>query len=104
MTHEMGMGVGTLGRGADLVDGARQDFDRLGARLDHEIDLLRPRWQGAGADAFFAVKEAWTDRQGVVVAALDGLATALRGTERDVLDTDDAQAAGFHQDLGRLGG
>ena len=104
MPHEMGMGVGTLGRGADLVEGARHDFDRMSADLDHELDLLRSRWQGSGGSAFFAVKEAWTDRQGVVVAALDGLATALRGTERDVLATDDTQAAGFHQDLGRLGG
>jgi WXG100 family type VII secretion target len=104
MPHEMGMGVGTLGRGADLVEGARHDFDRMSAELDHEIDLLRSRWQGAGGSAFFAVKEAWTDRQRVVVSALDGLAGALRDTERDVLATDDTQAAGFHQDLGRLGG
>ena len=104
MPHEMGMGAGTLGRGADLVDGARQDFDRMGAELDHEIDALRSRWQGSGGSAFFALKDAWNDRQRRVVAALDGLAAALRGTERDVTATDAAQAAGFHQDLGRLGG
>ena len=104
MSHEMGMGVGTLGRGADLVDGARQDFDRLSVELDHEIDALRSRWQGTGGSAFFALRDAWTDRQHRVVAALDGLAEALRGTERDVMATDESQAAGFHQDLGRLGG
>ena len=104
MPHEMGMGVGTLGRGADLVDGARHDFDRMSAELDHEIDLLRPRWQGAGGSSFFVLKDAWNDRQRRVVAALDELATALRSTERDVAATDEAQAAGFHQDLGRLGG
>jgi WXG100 family type VII secretion target len=104
MSHEMGMGVGTLGRGADLVEGARQDFDRMSAALDHEIDQLRPQWQGAGGRAFFVLKDAWRDRHLRVVAALDGLAVALRDTERGVLATDEAQAAGFHQDLGRLGG
>ena len=104
MPHEMGMGAGTLGRGADLVGAARQDFDRMSAELDHEIDQLRPRWQGAGGRAFFVLKDAWNDRQRRVVAALDDLAAALRDTERDVLATDEAQAAGYHQDLGRLGG
>ena len=104
MPHEMGMGVGTLGRGADLVGAARQDFDRMSAELDHEIDQLRPRWQGAGGSAFFGLKDAWNDRHRRVVAALDDLAAALRDTERDVLATDEAQAAGYHQDLGRLGG
>lgn len=104
MPHEMGMGAGTLGRGADLVGGARSDFDRMSAELDHEIDQLRSQWQGAGGRAFFVLKDAWRDRQARVVAALDGLAGALRDTERDVLATDEAQAAGYHQDLGRLGG
>jgi WXG100 family type VII secretion target len=104
MPHEMAMGAGTLGRGADLVGAARHDFDRMSAELDHEIDQLRPRWQGAGGRAFFVLKDAWNDRHRRVVAALDGLAAALRDTQRDVLTTDEAQAAGYHHDLGRLGG
>lgn len=102
MPHEMGMGAGTLGRGADLVGSARCDFDRMSAELDHEIDQLRPAWQGAGGRAFFVLEEAWAERHRRVLAALDGLAAALRDTERDVLATDEAQAAGYH-DLGRLG-
>lgn len=104
MPHEMGMGAGTLGRGADLVAEARHDFDRMSAALDHEIDQLHGRWQGAGGRAFFVLEGAWSDRQRRVVAALDVLAVALRDTERDLLVTDDAQAAAYHQDLGRLGG
>jgi WXG100 family type VII secretion target len=104
MPHEMGMGLGTLGRGADLVGDARADFDRMSAELDHEIDQLRPRWQGAGGRAFFVLKDAWHDRHGRVVAALDDLAAALRDTGRDVTATDEAQASAFHHDLGRLGG
>ncbi|WP_432476222.1 WXG100 family type VII secretion target [Nocardioides sp. GXQ0305] len=104
MPHEMGMGAGTLGRGADLVGAARHDFDRLSTELDHEIDQLRPRWQGAGGRAFFVLKDAWHDRQRRVVAALDDLAAALRDTERDLLATDETQAVGFHHDLSRLGG
>ncbi len=103
MPHEMGMGAGTLGRGADLVGAARSDFDRMSAELDHEIDQLRPAWQGAGGRAFFVLKDAWAERQQRVVAALDGLSAALRDTERDLVATDEAQAAGYHHDLSRLG-
>ena len=60
--------------------------------------------KGAGGRAFFELKDAWNDRHRRVVAALDDLAAALRDTERDVLTTDEAQAAGYHHDLGRLGG
>lgn len=104
MPQEMGMGVGTLGRGADLVGAARADFDRMSAELDAGIEELRGRWQGAGGSAFFVLEDAWQERHRRVVAALDGLAAALRGTERDVTATDQEQAAGYHQDLGRLGG
>lgn len=104
MAHEMGMGAGTLTRGADLVGSARQDFERMSAELDLEIDRLRPRWEGAGGRAFFVLKDAWSDRHREVAGALDGLAAALRDTERDLLVTDEAQAAGYHLDLGRLGG
>lgn len=104
MSHEMGMGAGTLGRGAGLVEAARHDFDRASCELDLEIDQLRSQWQGAGGQAFFVLKDAWSDRQRQVTAALEELAGALRGTERDVTATDQQQAAGYHQDLGRLGG
>ena len=104
MPNEMAMGVDTLGRGADLVEGARHDFDRLSAELDQEIDQLRGRWQGAGGQAFFVLHEAWTDRQRVIVSALDDFAAALRGTQRDVADTDETQAAAYFHDLSRLGG
>ena len=46
MPHEMGMGLGTLGRGADLVGEARADFDRMSAELDHG----RPAATAAGRE------------------------------------------------------
>lgn len=104
MPNEMGMGAGTLGRAAELVGAARSDFDRMSAELGHEVDQLRGRWQGAGGRAFFVLHQAWEDKQRVIVSALDDLSGALRSTERDVLATDDTQAAAYHQDLGRLGG
>ena len=104
MPDEMAMGMDTLGRGADLVEAARHDFDRMSAELDQEIASLRGRWQGAGGQAFFVLHDAWTDKQRVIVAALDGFATALRDTRRGVVDADDAQAATYHHDLSRLGG
>jgi len=76
----------------------------MSADLTSELDELRSQWQGAGGRAFFVLHEAWSERQRRVVSALDELAAALHGTERDVTTTDDAQAAAYHQDLGRLGG
>lgn len=104
MAQEMGMGAGTLGRGAELVGAARVDFDRMSAELDLELDQLRGRWQGAGGRAFFVLHDAWEEQQRRIVSALDDLGAALRGTERDVMTTDEAQASAYHQDLGRLGG
>lgn len=104
MSHQMGMGAGTLGRAAELVEAARHDFDQMAAELDSELDQLRGQWQGAGGRAFFVLHDAWHDKQRRVVSALEDLAGALRGTERDVGATDEAQAASYHQDLSRLGG
>ena len=103
MAHEMGMGAGTLGRAAELTAAAREDFDRMSAELDAEIAQLRGRWEGAGGRAFFVLQDAWNDKQRRIVAALDGFSASLRSTERDVLATDEAQAATYHHDLSRLG-
>jgi WXG100 family type VII secretion target len=92
---EMGMGEGTLKKAAQLVSGAKQDFDRMSGELDGQIAGLRGQWAGAGGQAFFVLHQAWTEKQRVVVSALDEFEAALLGTERDITSTDDTQASNF---------
>ncbi len=68
---EMGQGEGTLSKGAALVADAKVDFDRISNKLDGQIQGLRGRWQGAGGTAFFTLHQAWTEKQKVIVQALN---------------------------------
>lgn len=99
---EMGMGEGTLKKAARLVAGAKQDFDRLSAELDGQIGDLRGKWAGAGGQAFFVLHQAWTEKQKVIVSALNEFEASLLGTERDVMNTDDVQATTFSNFQNRL--
>ena len=100
---EMGQGEGTLSRAAGLVADARSDFDQISARLTGQIDGLRGRWAGAGGQAFFALHQAWTEKQRVIVSALNEFEASLTGTERDNLSTDQAQSATYQRTASRLG-
>ena len=70
-SNEMGMGEGTLKKAAQLVSGAKQDFDRLSGELEGQIGDLRGKWAGSGGQAFFILHQAWTEKQKVVVSALN---------------------------------
>lgn len=100
---EMGQGEHTLSRAAGLVAHARVDLDRTSNRLDGQVQGLRGRWRGAGGNAFFALHQAWTDRQKAIVGALEELESALRATERDNVATDEAQSSGYARTTSRLG-
>jgi WXG100 family type VII secretion target len=99
----MGQGVGTLGKGAALVAGAKVDFDRISNKLDGQVQGLRGRWQGAGGTAFFTLHQAWSEEQKVIVQALDEFQSALTSTERDNVSTDEAQSAHYARTTSRLG-
>lgn len=101
-TNEMGMGEGTLDKAAQLVSGARQDFDRLSGELGGQIGDLRGTWAGSGGQAFFVLHQAWTEKQKVVVSALNEFENSLLGTEKDVRSTDDSQASHFNNFSNRL--
>ena len=101
-TNEMGMGEGTLSQAAQLVSGAKQDFDRLSAELEGHIGDLRGKWAGSGGQAFFVLHQAWTEKQKVIVSALDEFENSLVGTEKDVASTDDTQASNFNKFQCRL--
>ena len=100
---EMGQGEQTLSRAAGMVAEAKQDFDGFSRRLDGQIAGLHGAWAGAGGTAFFALHQAWTEKQRVITGALDDFEASLRSTERDNTSTDQAQAASYHRTAGRLG-
>ena len=102
-TSEMGQGEGTLSKGAAMVGQARADLDSIGTRLEGQIQGLRGLWLGAGGTAFFALHRAWTDKQRIIVRALEELEGALTSTERDNVATDEAQSANYARTASRLG-
>ena len=103
MSAEMGQGAGTLSKGAALVAGAKGDFDRISNKLDGQIQGLRGRWQGAGGTAFFTLHQAWTEKQKVIVQALNEFENSLTSTEQDNVSTDEAQSANYTRTTRRLG-
>ena len=76
--NEMGMGEGTLTKAAGMVSTARQDFHKLSGELDGQINDLKGKWAGAGGQAFFILHQAWTDKQKLVVEALNEFEASLR--------------------------
>lgn len=101
---EMGQGEHTLSRAAGMVADAQHDLDGLSRRLDAQVAGLQGGWSGAGGTAFFALHQAWTERQSAITSALAGLEAGLRSTERDNVATDQDQSAHYHRTAARLGG
>ncbi|UAL29513.1 WXG100 family type VII secretion target [Nocardioides rotundus] len=101
-TAEMGQGEGTLSRAATLVADARSDFDRLSRDLEGRIQGLQGQWVGQGGTAFFALHRAWTEKQAVIVGALDGFERSLVATEKDNVATDETQMANYQRNAARL--
>jgi WXG100 family type VII secretion target len=99
----MGQGEGTLSKGAAMVGEARADLDSIGTRLESQIQGLHGLWLGDGGTAFFALHRTWTEKQRVIVRALEELEGALTSTERDNVSTDEAQSANYARITSRLG-
>ena len=89
--NEMLAGDGVLSRAAEMVAAARADLTRDAGSLESQVNGLRSRWQGAGGRAFFGLHQAWTEKQRVIVGALDRFEHSLRATERDNVSTDETQ-------------
>ena len=100
---EFGQGEGTLSHAAGLVADARTDFTAYSARLDGQIAGVQGRWAGRGAQAFFILHQAWTEKQRTIVTALDDFAGSLTSTEKDNTATDDEAGASYSRLQGRLG-
>jgi WXG100 family type VII secretion target len=102
VANEMGQGHGTLSKAAGLVADAKRDFDNLSGKLEGQIANLQGKWAGSGGSAFFSLQQAWTDKQRVIVSALNDFEASLQSTEKDNLNTDDAQSANFNRNASRL--
>ena len=96
---EMGQGERTLTRAAGLVADATADFDSMSRTLAG----LQGKWAGAGGSAFFALHQAWTQKQQVITNALNEFEASLTSTERDNMSTDESQSANYNRFAGRLG-
>ena len=100
---EMGQGEKTLSQAAGMVSDAKKDFDGFSKTLDSQIAGLRTKWAGAGAQAFYVLHQAWTEKQAVILSALNEFEASLLSTEQDNVNTDDTQSANYNRYAGRLG-
>jgi WXG100 family type VII secretion target len=100
---EFGQGEGTLTRAATLVADTKRDLDGYAQQLDGHLGALRGRWVGQGGAAFFALHQAWTERQATIVRALDAFEASLVATEHDNVATDATESATYARTAGRLG-
>ncbi len=103
MSNEFGQAHGALTRAAGMVMDAKQDFDGLSKTLDGQIANLQGKWAGAGGAAFFGLHQAWTEKQQVIVSALNEFHDSLVKTEKDNTATDDAQGQNFSNFQNRIG-
>ena len=88
---EFGQGEKSLSRAATMVADAKVDFDKLAQQLEDQINALKGRWVGQGGAAFFTLHQAWTEKQTIIVSALNEFEQNLITTEKDNVSTDDAQ-------------
>ena len=103
-TPEMKAGDRTLSRAAGMVATAKSDFDRLSHTLSDNITAQQSKWQGQGGRAFFSLHQAWTEKQNRIVQALNEFEAALTSTERDNVNTDQAQSDFMNKNHSRLDG
>ena len=100
---QYGQGEGTLSKAAEMVRDAKADFDQLAKTLEGQIQGAQSSWKGAGGTAFFALHQAWTEKQNTIVSALNEFESSLRSTEKDNTSTDDSQSQNFAGFQSRLG-
>jgi uncharacterized protein YukE len=101
---EFGQGEKSLSKAATLVADAKRDFDGYAKELDDQISALKGRWVGQGGAAFFTLHQAWTEKQTVIVQALNEFEASLISTEHDNVSTDETQSANYVRTAGRLDG
>lgn len=101
--NQMRAGEGTLVQASSLVSDAKVDFDRLSANLTEQILAAQSRWQGEGGKAFFGLQQAWSDKQRIIVSALERFQSELTGTQTVFTGADHGAQAGANANINRLG-
>ena len=101
---EMKAGDRTLSRAATMVNQAHGDFNRLSNTLSDNLLAQQSRWQGQGGRAFTSLHQAWKEKQDRIVRALNEFEASLQTTEKDNINTDQAQSDFMNKNLDRLGG
>ena len=101
---EFGQGEKSLTKAATLVADAKKDFDTYAKQLDDQISALKGKWVGQGGSAFFTLHQAWTEKQTVIVQALNEFESSLVSTEHDNVSTDETQSSNYVRTAGRLDG
>ena len=97
---EFGQGEKSLSKAATLVADAKRDFDGYAKELDDQISALKGRWVGQGGAAVFTLHQAWTEKQTVIVQALNEFEASLISTEHDNVSTDETQSANYVRTAG----
>jgi uncharacterized protein YukE len=100
----MRAGDQTLSRAANMVATAKADFDRLSSTLSDTLLAQQAKWQGQGGKAFTNLHTAWTEKQGRIVRALNEFEASLTSTEKDNVNTDQAQSDYMAKNHSRLDG
>lgn len=100
---DYGQGEKTLSKAAGMVQAAKADFDKLSKNLDSNIQQLSGKWVGSGGTAFFNLHRAWTEKQQIIVNALNEFEQSLQSTETLNVNTDDSQSSNMSKLNGRLG-
>ena len=100
---DYGQGQGTLSKAAGMVTDAKADFIKESDVLSGQISDMQGKWVGQGASAFFVLHQTWTEKQRVILKALDEFSQSLQTTEQVNMTNDDEQSAVFARLNGRLG-
>jgi uncharacterized protein YukE len=79
---------GALRRGADAVRDARSGIADRKRQVADEV-LAASYWKGKAADDFKALMQNWDSKAEGLLKTLDGLETALRGSESDQVAQED---------------
>ncbi len=103
MTYDYGQGEGTLSQGADRVLAAMADFNTISNKMTDKIAAAQGQWVGDGANAFNTLAQAWTEKQDLIVKALNGFADSLGVTQNINLSQDDDVRGNVQLLQGRLG-
>jgi len=103
-TPEMKAGDRTLSRAATMVNQAHGDFNGLANTLSDNLLSQQAKWQGQGGRAFTSLHQAWKEKQDRIVRALNEFEASLQTTEKDNINTDQAQSDFMNKNLDRLGG